>query len=646
MARISVGRALGSLLVAMSAVAVATGPAIAQDVEPAEPGKAPVTRLLARAAGPAEPVAPIFSDSGRISLSTDAVGTNNAAGADLEVEKPPGGIVRRAFVAAASTGFTGYEPQDGDITLDGLPITWTGSRTMTNGISSVNVWSDVTSLVKPKLDAASPGRIAIRVAEGAATTLIDGVILAVVFDDPTAVRDRAVVLAYGAQQVTGDRIRLVRLPDVPLSDVKATLGVGISFGFQPTGQDSTIDVNGVRLTSSAGGQDDGVGRNGALITVGGLNDLASNPADPFARGNQSSCPRCDDELYDLTPFVTAADVSLLELTTENPSADDNFMFAALDVEGATITWIPSGGSIDYVAVGDSTTTGFSVPTCEEDRVISPYGCTGDPPAPPYPERIAEADARFSVLERKGIWGDTIADAVRAFENGSNDEGSWEPQLSTAQRATELVTVSLGANDMRFSDVQFWLGECVGVKQKKFLGRTYDIDIIVKEDQCRDAANSRATEPALASGMNTMFDALDSADDNGATVVITKYFNPYNHKKDIRFLPDRSCTLIHTIGDIITSAINDQLESRARDHDFTVVDFKAPFDGHGAGARDSYVFGSDCETIGAATSVDFDWGWPPKLDTDDSKAEVQKRFDPHPNAAGTEAQANAILGALS
>ncbi len=627
-------------------VAAGFTPAAAQQEPAPEPGTAPLLRASRLAAQPAEPVAPIFSDSGRISLSTDAIGTNRASGADVEVDKPVGGTVRRAFLVAASTGFSGYEPVDGDIELDGQPVVWDDTRTMLNGISSVNVWADVTTLVASKLDAAQPGRVSIHVEEIANTFQIDGAILAVIFDDPTAVRDRAVVLAYGAQQVTGDRIRLVRLPEVPLADVRATLGVGISFGYQPTGQDSTIDVNGVRLTSSAGGQDDGAGANGALITVGGLDDVAANPVDPFARGYQTSCPRCDDELYDLTSFITESGVTLLELTTTNPSADDNFMFAALDVEGATVTWTPSSGDeVEYVAIGDSTTTGFSVKTCVENQEDWPYGCVGDPPATPYPERIAAADARFDDLERKGIWGYTVGELVEAFDLGENKEGEWEPQLTTAQRANALVTVSLGANDMKFSDVQHWLGQCVGLEQKTFLGQFYDYDIVVREDACREAAEARATDPALAADLDDMFDALDAADANGATVVITEYFNPFNDSKHVRFFPDRSCSLIHSIGDIITSAINTELEQRAVSHGFTVADFKEPFDGHGAGAEDSYVFGSDCETIGALTAVDFDFGWPP-VDTGASQKEVQQRFDPHPNADGTEAQANAILEVLS
>ena len=302
---------------------------------------------------PARPVAPFFVDNGRISLSVNALGTRSPSGL-IEVEKPAGGTVRSAFLFAASTGFTGYEPVDGDVVVEGSPVDFDESRTMINGIGSVNVWADVTSIVKPGLDLSSPGITTVSVAEGVGEANIDGVILAVIFNDPTATIDRTVILAYGAQQVTGDSIELARLPDGALEDVTATLSVGISFGFQSDPddiQDSTISVNGVRLTSSAGGEDDGESSNGALITVGGIGDSPANPPDPFARGNAPGCPRCDDELYDLTPFVTSDPITRLVLTTRNPSADDNFMFAALDVSGARATWTPapSGcGELDLV----------------------------------------------------------------------------------------------------------------------------------------------------------------------------------------------------------------------------------------------------------------------------------------------------------
>lgn len=332
----------GLLIAALAAmtVPVLSTPSISAD-EPI-PGTDPsaTDRAVARAVAPS-PVAPFVTATGSVSLSVDGVGTNDPGGAVATVDKPAGATVRNAYLIAASTGFSGYEPRDGDITIGGVPVSWDAARTMSNGIGSVNVLADVTSLVKQAIDSAGAGSVGFRIAEGTATFSIDGAILAVIFDDPTVDVPATVVLAYGAQQVTGDRIRLVRPAEVPADDVEVRLGVGISFGFQPSSQDNTVNVNGVRLSTSAGGQDDGQSSNGALITVGGVGDSPTNPSDPFARGSQTSCPRCDDELYDLQPLLADAPVSELELTTTNPSADDNFFFSSLEVVGATATWTSS-----------------------------------------------------------------------------------------------------------------------------------------------------------------------------------------------------------------------------------------------------------------------------------------------------------------
>lgn len=323
-------------------------------------------------------------------------------------------------------------------------------------------------------------------------------------------------------------------------------------------------------------------------------------------------------------------------------------YSATDTEGmiAAINDALDGDGYGYVAVGDSTTTGFSVPTCDENRELSAFGCVGSPPAMPYPQRVAN-DPRFADLERKGIWGYTVDEAARDYLRDRNEFGDWETQLASAEKATELVTVSLGANDMHFSDVKGWLADCIGLNQKKVLGVVYDVSVGLDEDKCRDNAREKANSAALSADLDVMFDALDTAKENGATVVVTEYFNPFNDKKHVRFLPDRSCSLLHKISDIVTDEINAVLVRRASTHGFQTADFKAPFAGHGAGAEDSYVFGTECEVIGglSAIDVDVDWAWPP-VSLGDTSRNIQTKFDPHPNAEGTTAQADAVLEVLS
>ncbi len=115
------------------------------------------------------------------------------------------------------------------------------------------------------------------------------------------------------------------------------MSLGISFGFISgaiVNQFSTVDVDGSRLTSSAGGQDDGDSANGALITVGGIGDTNANPPpNTTTPAGAVDNFRFDDELYDLKPFVRTGDTSIT-VFTQNPSNDDNIFFSALFIGSA------------------------------------------------------------------------------------------------------------------------------------------------------------------------------------------------------------------------------------------------------------------------------------------------------------------------
>jgi hypothetical protein len=289
-----------------------------------------------------------YSEVGRLRLSTDASGSNTGFGT-LHVNKPIGATVKDAFLFAASTGFTSYTPPNGEVTLNGHSVSWDPSNTIVNGIESVNVAADVTSLVAPTIDAEPAGAVDLPITE-ANPYEMDGEILAVVFEDPAAPTN-TVELMYGAQNTSGDHFA-IGLSEATKPSTSLVMGLGVSYGYQPAGQYSTVDVNGTRLTSSAGGQDDcdeaeseGIPYefcgNGTLITVGGVGDDTSNPSNPFAIDTEclgpasEPAPRCDDELYNLKPFVGTG-VTSVGIDTLNPSADDNIMFASLILGAAAI----------------------------------------------------------------------------------------------------------------------------------------------------------------------------------------------------------------------------------------------------------------------------------------------------------------------
>src|SRR5437763_1570587 len=274
-------------------------------------------------------LAVIVSERGRVSPSFDAEGSQGP-NATLRVDKPDGATVRRAILFAATTGFSGALIP-GPVLVNGHSIVM-GHQTP-SGIESNNFWTDVTSTLKGDIDAAPAGTLTLPVVEPSPDTDVDGVLLAVIFNDPNQVADTSVSLLFGALLTGGDHFDLALdrrfNPSDPRSMMQMSLGISYScqsatFCSTPA-QYSEIDVNGRRHTTAAGGEDDGKTANGALITVGGVGDSPTNPPDPLALPNG---PRSDDELYDLRPFLERGDQTIT-VDTRNPSADDNVFFAAL-----------------------------------------------------------------------------------------------------------------------------------------------------------------------------------------------------------------------------------------------------------------------------------------------------------------------------
>ncbi len=294
-------------------------------------------------------------------------------------------------------------------------------------------------------------------------------------------------------------------------------------------------------------------------------------------------------------------------------------------------WVP------YVAIGDSTTTGWSVPLCAADMAKSRVKCLEDAthmrPAVPHPERIADARG-LRPLGRVGIWGSTLKQMIAAYKRGFDvdddapgDEPdkkpmvSWIPQLKAATLARKLVTVSIGINDFNFSDVFPW-------------GTAYI------EHKGLEKADGILAD--MYPDLNVLFDTLDGVQRRGAQVVIVLYYNPYwggLTGNPILLGPLlMQCKSLQGIGDLVVNKYNDELVSRAQAKGFTTADLRPAFDGHGSGSPSPYLFGTHCD-IGTAITV-FGSKLPGR-DWDAAKAEVAKLYDPHPNNDGTTAQADTI-----
>lgn len=271
--------------------------------------------------------------------------------------------------------------------------------------------------------------------------------------------------------------------------------------------------------------------------------------------------------------------------------------------------VPTGS---FVAFGDSLTTGGSIQNCNPNRHTSPWGCTGDPAAPPYPDLVKEALGFDSENYRRvGIWGYTAQEAAHAHANGRNTEGEWTPQLTTIEEADGLVIGALGVNDLQFSNVLLW-------------ARKY----FQPGDQVSATARNLLAE--RADDFDQLFSSLRVAQNNGATVVLGLYYNPYD-------TPNAFCGDLENIGNRVVDTLNDELIRRAESEGFLVADFRPAFRNHGSGAADPFVFGTECK----ATSALIAWA-PEWLGGGGGKQAVGVTFDPHPNQKGTQAMAAAII----
>ena len=258
-------------------------------------------------------------------LSIDGWGGSSAG--TLRVNTPAGAEVLKAYLYGADVWGAGLS----DVTLAGNLLTTAGGSLLTPDTNPANtmIW-DVTSIMKPLIEGIN-GLQSFGYAESF-TSKMDGAVLAVVYKHSSTVGGTAIILD-GELSTSGDTTTLTFAAPYTGGDV--IMSLASSYSAQPSEQVTIVDVvtsstASRRLTSCAGGQDDGGYSNGALITVGGIGDNPTNP-NPFCSGGQG--PYADDELYNLalgnsadaTPFLQAGDTSVT-LNTSNPSNDDNVFF--------------------------------------------------------------------------------------------------------------------------------------------------------------------------------------------------------------------------------------------------------------------------------------------------------------------------------
>lgn len=266
-------------------------------------------------------------------LSIDGFGSTSNSGF-IQANIPTGSTIQRAYLYAASIW---NMSQVYGVIFHGTTLPVSPETILTpadNNLATTARW-DVTSIIKDSSSSTGIFPTNFSIVEDGDN---DGEVLVVAYSNPSTQGLTSVILD-GELNPKGDTVKF-DFPD-PYAGGAFLVSLASSYSRQPSGQATEIDVttNSTniyrRLTSSAGGQDDGEGANGALITVGGIGDSPDNP-DPCA--SPSDGPRIDDEYYNLalgnsssssscsaastTPFILPGN-TFVEFKTVNPSEDDN-----------------------------------------------------------------------------------------------------------------------------------------------------------------------------------------------------------------------------------------------------------------------------------------------------------------------------------
>ena len=266
--------------------------------------------------------------------STDGIG--EADGGSLRADVPAGSTVKRAYLYGSYEYYPAGQPSlttfERTVSFDGAAVALTEvSKTDTANDTFYAARADVTAAVAAKVG--SGGGITSFPASGPPGRPLHGLALVVIYENPNSPRESIAILDGFAEQ-TGDNAKLTY--SVPLNThttgFRATMALGIGWSAQGSmndhacfgGQASTVDVNATRMASCAGNADDSPN---SLITVGGVGDSTTNPVDPY---NDFDANGDDDELYDLTPFLSDGQTEL-NIDTTNASQDDNIFLAVIEI---------------------------------------------------------------------------------------------------------------------------------------------------------------------------------------------------------------------------------------------------------------------------------------------------------------------------
>ena len=332
-----------------------------------------------------------YTFNGHGGYSADGLGQNGPGGV-LRAEVPAGSTVQKAFLYG-----THYFVTDPDLTQ--RTIDFDGTMVVTTKIGDVNNLSttraDVTAQVAAKVGGGG-GITSFTI--GNDPSALNGLGLVVVYAN-AANPENTIAVLDGAASQAGDTATFVL--DAPLDKTvpgfQATMSLGSGHSYQSgqpghicaPSQFSIVDVNSQRLTSCAGNFDDGLGNDGALVTVGGVGDSTDNPVDPNTQTG------VDDEFYNLAPLLVQG-ASSIEVKTSNPSQDDDLFLAVISISArATVTNEDCDDGIDNDGDG-------LIDAADPDCAPPPMGNTcGNIQGNGVPRENARARFEFSIRYKTG-----------------------------------------------------------------------------------------------------------------------------------------------------------------------------------------------------------------------------------------------------
>lgn len=255
-------------------------------------------------------------------------------GHSIRAEVPAGSTVQQAYLYSTYFASVSLTPGDRTIDFDGTNVETAEIPGEVFPLRSAR--ADVTSQVAAKVGSGgglTSFEVGVHV-DSSEFILLHGVALVVIYSNPTSPLVSVAVLDGGANPA-GDTAQVdfssPLEPNAPGFEATIAIGDGYSLqneasshGCGPEPQDTAINIDGQRLTSCAGGSDDGHAYE-HLITVGGIGDSTDNPSDPYTTTEGE-----EDELYSLRPFLKTGDTHL-SLETSNASGDDDLFLAIVKI---------------------------------------------------------------------------------------------------------------------------------------------------------------------------------------------------------------------------------------------------------------------------------------------------------------------------